>query len=197
MPHTLHHPSAPPARLTDAVAALQLVDLAISRPLRPETVVFLADDAHLGHTCFIVSGTSGVDDVLDVAALVVEVAERSPAVHAVVLATVRPAEPHRPSERSDLDRGLELLELFEAAGLELLDWFVIGPDGASSLREGTGLPPAVAGRRRTAAQPAARARRSAGDSRRPAARSRRSSSRLGTGMAPAASISGRCSSGMS
>ena len=139
MPHTLHHPSAPPARLTDAVAALQLVDLAISRPLRSETVVFLADDSHLGHTCFIVSGTSAVDDVLDVAALVVEVAERSPAVHAVVLATVRAAEPIA-SARSDLDRGLELLELFEAAGLELLDWFVIGPDGASSLRERTGLP---------------------------------------------------------
>ena len=58
MPRTLHHPSAPPARLTDEVAALQLVDLAISRPLRSETVVFLADDAHLGHTCFVVSGTS-------------------------------------------------------------------------------------------------------------------------------------------
>jgi len=90
VPHTLHHPSSSPARLTDAVAARQLVDLAISRPLRSETVVFLADDSHLGHTCFIVSGTSAVDDVLDVAALVVEVAERSPAVHAVVLATVRP-----------------------------------------------------------------------------------------------------------
>ena len=140
MPHTLHHPSAPPARLTDGVAALQLVDLAVSRPLRSETVIFLADDAHLGHTCFVVSGTSAADDVLDVAALVVEVAERSPAVHAVVLATVRPVEPIA-SGRSDLDRGLELLELFEAGGLELLDWFVISPDGASSLREGTGLPP--------------------------------------------------------
>ena len=139
MPHTLHHPSAPPARLTDAVAALQLVDLAINRPLRSETVVFLADDAHLGHTCFIVSGTSAADDVLDVAALVVEVAERSPAVHAVVLATVRPTEPIA-SARSDLDRGLELLELCEAAGLELLDWFVVSPDGASSLREESGLP---------------------------------------------------------
>ena len=59
--------------------------------------------------------------------------------HATVLATVRPAQPVA-SGRSDLDRGLELIELFEAAGLELLDWFVIGPDGASSLREGTGLP---------------------------------------------------------
>jgi len=139
VPHTLHHPSAPPARLTDAVAALQLVDLAVSRPLRSETVVFLADDAHLGHTCFMVSGTSAADDVLDVAALVVEVAERSPAVHAVVLATVRPTEPIA-SGRSDLDRGLELLELCEAAGLELLDWFVVSPDGASSLREASGLP---------------------------------------------------------
>ncbi len=139
MPHTLHHPSAPPARLTDGVAALPLVDLAVSRPLRSETVIFLADDAHLGHTCFVVSGTSAADDVLDVAALVVEVAERSPAVHSVVLATVRPAEPAA-SGRSDLDRGLELLELFEAAGLELLDWFVISPGGASSMREGTGLP---------------------------------------------------------
>jgi hypothetical protein len=141
VPRTLHHPSAPPARLTDAVAALQLVDLTISRPLRPETVVFLADDTHLGHTCFIVSGTSAIDDVLDIAALVVEVAERSPTVHAVVLATVRPAAPIAVSDRSDLDRGLELLELFEEAGLELLDWFVIDHDGESSLRERNGLPP--------------------------------------------------------
>jgi hypothetical protein len=141
VPRTLHHPSAPPARLTDEVAALQLVDLAISRPLRSETVVFLADDAHLGHTCFIVSGTSAVDDVLDIASLVVEVADRSPAVHAVVLATVRPAaDPAAAPERSDLDRGLELLDLFEEAGLELLDWFVVGPDGPSSLREQVGLP---------------------------------------------------------
>ena len=176
---------------------LQLVDLAISRPLRPETVVLLADDAHLGHTCFIVSGTSCVDDVLDVAALVAEVAERSPAVHAVVLATVRPAEPIGVSERSDLDRGLELLELFEDAGVELLDWFVIGPEGSSSLREQTGLPLLWRGdaelllspRRGPAAPPAT--------ARRPADRSRRSSSRLDTGMAPAATISGRCSSGRS
>jgi hypothetical protein len=140
VPHTLHHPSAPPARLTDEVATLQLLDLAISRPHRSETVVVLADDAHLGHTCFIVSGTSAADDVLDIAALVLEVAERSPAVHAVVLATVRPAEPYTALERSDRDRGLELLELFEEGGLELLDWFVIGPDGPSSLREQSGLP---------------------------------------------------------
>jgi hypothetical protein len=72
---------------------------------------------------------------------VVEVADRSPAVHAVVLATVRPAaDPTAAPERSDLDRGLELLELFEEGGLELLDWFVIGPDGPSSLREQSGLP---------------------------------------------------------
>src|SRR5262245_66652094 len=92
MPRTLHHPSAPPARLSDQATALSFVELARGEPPRPETIVLLADDAPLGHTCFIVSGTAAPDDVLDVAALAVEVAERSPTVHAVLLASVRPPD---------------------------------------------------------------------------------------------------------
>jgi hypothetical protein len=152
VPHTLHHPSASPARLSDPAAVLRLVELARSEPPRPETVVLLADDAHLGHTCFIVSGTAAPDDVLDVAALAVEVAERSPMVHAAVLASVRPDDAiaiavggHGRAhlavrERNDVDRGLELLELFEGANLELLDWFILGEAEPRSLRQLLGLP---------------------------------------------------------
>ena len=139
MPHTLHHPSAPPARLTDAVAALQLVDLAISRPLRSETVVFLADDSHLGHTCFIVSGTSAVDDVLDVAALVVEVAERSPAVHAVVLATSVPPHPS-PRGGATSTAGSSCSSCSRQPASSCSTGSSSAPTVPSSLREGTGLP---------------------------------------------------------
>jgi hypothetical protein len=138
VPRTLH-PSAPSVHLSDAADALDLVEQVVDRPLRPETLVVLADDAHWAHTCFAVSGTAVPDDVTDIASLVVELAEREPAIHAVLIASVRPARVDG-STRTDLDRGLELLELCEAAGLELLDWFVVSPDGASSLREASGLP---------------------------------------------------------
>ena len=92
---------------------------AASDPPQPETLVLLLDDAHVGHTCFVVSSTERPDDVLDVAHLVAELAERSTVVHAVVLARSVQSTP------ADSDRWLVLLDLFDAVDVELLDWFVI------------------------------------------------------------------------
>src|SRR5262245_40526553 len=117
MPRTLH-PSAPSVHLSDAADALDLVDLVVDRPLRPETLVVLVDDAHWAHTCFVVSGTASPDAVTDIASLVVELAEREPTIHAVLMASVRPSWVDG-SPRTDLDRGLELLDLFERAEVEL------------------------------------------------------------------------------
>ena len=153
MAPTLRHPffdsagqGVTPVPLTDASAALAIVRLAASDPPRPETVVLFLDDAHLGHGCCIVSGTTAPDDVLDVAALATEVAGRSPDVHAVVLATIRdrPAAGAGPGVGLDDDvvRWLVLLDLFDEIGVELLDWFVLGPGSeVLSLRAHTGLPP--------------------------------------------------------
>ena len=108
--------------------------------------------------CFVVSGTTAPDDVLDVAALVAEVAARSPEVHAVVLATLRPARlPVRaPVGRRDDDvaRWLVLLDLFDEVGVELLDWFVVGRLGgavpAGAHRAALAVARDLSGRRRSA-----------------------------------------------
>ena len=140
-------PGATPIPLNDARAALAVVRLAASDPPRAETVVLFLDNAHVGRGCCIVSGTSAPDDILDVGALAAEVAGRSPNLHAVILATVRPdhgpvssaggspddarrdgdARRHGDAPARDVARWRTLLELFDEVAVELLDWFVVGP----------------------------------------------------------------------
>ena len=97
----------------------------------------------------VVEGTAEPDDVLSVARLLAEASEREPSIHAVVLASVRTdpvdAAPiirreHEACVRDDVDRWLELLDVFDGVGVELLDWFVLGHEDAASLRALTGLP---------------------------------------------------------
>jgi hypothetical protein len=152
MAPTLHHPSfdpagpgATPTPLTDADAAVAVIRLAASDPPRPETVVLFLDDAHVGRACCIVSGTTAPDDVLDVGALAADVAARSPELHAAVLATVRAGPTGRTAAgariRDDVARWRALLGLFDEVGVDLLDWFVVGPGArVTSLRTRTRLP---------------------------------------------------------
>ena len=145
MPRTLHQSPGQHVPLTDAAAALHIVALAASVPPQPETVVLLLDDAHVGRTCVVVDGTTQPDDVIGVASLVAEAVAHSSEVHAVVLATLRPARGRRrrpPADAgdADVDRWLELLDLFDEVGVDLLDWFVVDGRRADSLREIAGMP---------------------------------------------------------
>jgi hypothetical protein len=149
------HPSIPwirpprgprPSRsrpLLTAADALDVVSLATHWPARDETIVLLLDAELIGRTCMIVDGTERADDILDVAHVVLEVATREVDVHAAVLATVRvspPGDPPAERSRSDIDRWLELLDAFDDAGVELLDWFIVVEDRAESVRTATGMP---------------------------------------------------------
>ncbi len=141
-----HRTAARDLRITGADQALDVVRLAASEPRRPETVALLLDDGHVGRTCFVVDGTTNPDDVVEVARLVAEVAEREAVVHAVVLASIRLGVPapdergHDGARRDDLDRWLELLDLFDDIGVELLDWYVVAGGQSMSLRSATGMP---------------------------------------------------------
>jgi hypothetical protein len=139
------HGSRPPRSrpLLSAADALDVVSLATHWPPRDETIVLLLDAELTGRTCVIVDGTGRADDVLDVAHVVLEVATRDVDVHAAVLASVRVGEPEdgpAASSRSDVDRWLELLDAFDDAGVELLDWFTVLDDQPESLRSATGMP---------------------------------------------------------
>ena len=162
-------------------------------PPTDETIALVLDDDHRGHTIVVVDGTSDPDSVLDVVERLVDSIVASGRDGSLVVASIRPG---RGPLEGDGDRWLEASDLAEAAGVELLEWFVV--DGAPG--RGHGVVPAGPARRAAAvaavSQPV-RARRWAGVRRRPAARSRRTSSRLSTSVAPKTTASGRSSSGMS
>src|SRR4051812_45887331 len=114
--------------------ALTVARRVTSRPARPETVALLLDDCCVCRACVVVEGTTEPDDVLSLARLLAEASEREASPPAVVLAPVpRPAldvaatvaRRGRERARDDVDRLLELLELFDGVGVELVDWFVL------------------------------------------------------------------------
>jgi hypothetical protein len=129
--------------------ALTVARRVTSRPARPETVALLLDDCCVCRACLVVEGTTEPDDVLSLARLLAEASEREASIHAVVLVSVRRhavdaaavvGRRGRERARDDVDRLLELLELFDGVGVELLDWFVLAGGAAASLRALTGLP---------------------------------------------------------
>ena len=112
-------------------AALATVAMAAHRPLRPETIVVLLDDARRGIALVVVTDTQRPDDVLEVVECLTRPTAHAGRVGAVVVGTVRPgagaeADDHVPDP--DIDRWLELSDIAEGHGVELLEWFVIGAD---------------------------------------------------------------------
>jgi hypothetical protein len=123
-----HHrrPRAGADPITDQATAFAAVSLAVSRPLRFETIVLVLDDARCGVGVVVVAGTARADDVVGAVECLADPLAHGGEVAALVLASVRPGE--RVDDPADLDRWLELSQLVDDAGLELLEWFVITGD---------------------------------------------------------------------
>jgi hypothetical protein len=122
--------------------AIAVVSLAIHRPLEPETIAFFLDDAGRSTTITVVSGTTEPDSVLTVAECMAVAASQLPALCGLVLASVRPAtSPHLAATLpGDVDRWIEANDITETYGIELVEWFVVGPAGADCPRELLGDP---------------------------------------------------------
>ena len=113
----------PLPRLVDSAdAALDTIFLAAHAPARPEVIALLLDVDYVGHTVMVVDGTTSPDAVVDVAELIGESAAEAGRQQAVVLASVRPGLGPLPG---DVDRWLELSDMAESFGCELVEWFVI------------------------------------------------------------------------
>lgn len=108
-----------------APAALAVIQLAMHLPPTNETIALVLDDDHRGRTIVVVDGTEHPDSVLDVVERLVDSIVASGRDGSLVLASIRP---DRGPLEGDGDRWLEASELADAAGVELLEWFVI--DGA-------------------------------------------------------------------
>jgi hypothetical protein len=119
-----HLPRAGVDRITSQQAALSIVAMAIHRPLRHETIVLLLDHQHRGSAVVVISGTEAPDDVIDVVSRLVSPHADDGSIGAVVVASVRPDQCAGVGE-ADIDRWLELSDVVDEAGGELLEWFVI------------------------------------------------------------------------
>lgn len=124
---------------TDAIA---IVSLAIHRPLVAETIAFFLDETSRSNTITVVSGTTDPDSVLTVAECMAVAGARSPSLCGVVLATVRPNAPPNvpPTLPGDIDRWVEANEITASHGIELIEWFVVGPSGVDCPRDLLGEP---------------------------------------------------------
>ncbi|HEY5664398.1 MAG TPA: hypothetical protein VIS05_10220 [Ilumatobacter sp.] len=129
--------------IDDAESALLAVSMAVTHPLRHETIVVLLDDARRGIGIVAVTGTRPPDAVVGVLDTVLDtvldsVPDSVPeSVGAVVLASVRPGGA---ADGADIDRWLEMTDLADQHGVELLEWFVVA-DAVSCPRDLLGEPP--------------------------------------------------------
>ena len=103
--------------------ALATIAMAISRPLRSETILLLLDEARSGRAIVVVSGTTEPDQVIEVVECFTQ-GEGCEHIGAIVIASARPdGDDEHPG---DVDRWLEMSEIASLAGIALLEWVVIG-----------------------------------------------------------------------
>lgn len=119
--------------IDNATDALALISLALSQPLRDETVVIVLDHQRRGNVITVVTGTEHVD-LCTIVETFCAVATVEPPCGAagLIVATVRPNGATRPG---DVDRWLEASALADTFGMELIEWFVVGPSGPECPRD--------------------------------------------------------------
>jgi hypothetical protein len=144
MPRSTARPRLPLASdpICSSFDALAVVSLAIHRPLEAETIAFFLDETSRSNTITVVSGTTEPDSVLSVAECMAVAGARVPALCGIVLASVRPhGAPNLPATLpGDVDRWVEANEITESHGIELIEWFLVGPTGVECPREMLGQP---------------------------------------------------------
>lgn len=126
-----------PAPVRCSTDALRVLFLAADQPLVSETLAFLLDDDGIGGIITVVSGTVEPDAVLAVAECMSRAAQQVPRASALVLATVRPQGGVLPG---DVDRWLDASAIAALCGIDLIEWYVIGPSGARCPRDLLGEP---------------------------------------------------------
>ena len=138
----VHHrlPRAGVDTISCAETALLALAMAIQRPLRAETVTLLLDDQRRGVAVAVVSGTHQPDDVLEVVECFTRSAAQGGRVGSIIVASVRPDRSDEATTSTDVDRWLEMSDIAEQAGVELLEWFVIGGE-VTCPRDQLGEPP--------------------------------------------------------
>jgi hypothetical protein len=137
---SLHRiPRAGIDRIDCELVARSLLGLIIAEPRRSETIVVLLDHERRGIGVLVVSGTIPFNSIFEV--LDVVTAMELDELGSVVVATVRVPIPGVDDlDEGDVDRWLECSSMLEDAGIELVEWFVVGRD-VQCPRDLVGEPP--------------------------------------------------------
>jgi hypothetical protein len=136
--HTTHRPPrAHVDRVADAADALALIALAMHDPMQPEVIAFLLDDTGRGGTIVVVTDAVALDAVLAVVETMCLAAAADQSLCRLVVASVRPQGATLPG---DIDRWLEATDIADTHGVDLIEWYVIGPAGPECPRDLIGEP---------------------------------------------------------
>ncbi len=121
-------PRAHRDHITSATQALSIFSLAIARPLRPETLVLMMSDDHRG--IGLIAMNTG-DDLRSLIDHIVGKCAAENSATAVAIASVRP------QLQSQLHCAIEWTkasEICQRAGVQLVDWFIVGRSGVNRPR---------------------------------------------------------------
>jgi DNA repair protein RadC len=135
------HPRRVPRARIDPIdrpsIARRVIRAAMAIPMRPETLVLVLDDADRGLGIITVDGTRDPSSVVTVLECVAQPELFGGEAASLIVASIRPRGGIDPA---DGDRWFEMCDLAEQAGLELVEWFVIGQTERCP-RDLTGAPP--------------------------------------------------------
>jgi len=123
--------------IDNAADALAVIAAATQNPLQAETIAFALDDGGYGSVITVVSNTDDPDCLVPIVEVLCDAASVDPFLSGLVVATIRP---HGATEPGDIDRWLEASSVADIAGIELIEWFVIGPAGIECPRDLLGEP---------------------------------------------------------
>jgi hypothetical protein len=127
-----------PTVVDSADAALSVIAASMQLPPQQQVIVLVLDPDLGGNAVVVVDGTDSPDAVIDVFELLAEGATEADHPATFVVASVRPGYDALPG---DADRWLELSEIAEEHGCELLEWFVLSDDVAWCPRDLLAEPP--------------------------------------------------------
>jgi len=127
-----------PQVIDTAEAALEVIYFAADCPAQPQVIALLLDSDLRGRTIVVVDGTVAPDSAIGVMEMLGEAAAAAGSDQSLVLASVRPGVGPLPG---DVDRWLELNELADTFGCELLEWFVVSDEVAWCPRDFLVEPP--------------------------------------------------------
>ncbi len=103
--------------------ALHAIAMSMAIPPRPETLVILLDEARRGLTIVTVTDCTDPDHVVDAIEVLTAPANTQGVIGAIIVASIRP---DGATDERDVDRWIELSEIAEAHGVQLLEWYVVG-----------------------------------------------------------------------